>query len=302
MSENFGMVRGELRIEEKDIEVLLALEKWGLLGLGQLDGMLFRREVGQEERTRLFFNEIERKDYWLGAYKRLRRLEVGGLIRAEEYVNQRKVFFLTDRGHGVLKELGRARLRRNLRALSEFGARHELAAAAVGLMVSEVLGLPVTSGRERFHLGNFKRGERLVLPDLVVPIRPQPKALEIELVPKSKERYAKLWAAYRGKMPEDAALLYLTGWPRGEEWIIELAYKIGWDFIYAAPLSEFRDAFGRRGFTRRRLSGGYDILSLARPAQENANGNEGRLTDVSEPLHSPQPGPWNGGLVRPNTQ
>jgi hypothetical protein len=30
MFENFGMVRGEFRIEERDIQILLGLEKWGV--------------------------------------------------------------------------------------------------------------------------------------------------------------------------------------------------------------------------------------------------------------------------------
>ena len=303
MFENFGMVRGEFRIEERDIQILLGLEKWGVMGLGQLDGMLFRKGIGEEERTRLFFNEIERKDYWLGAYKRLRRLELGGLIRAELYVNQRKVLFLTDRGHRTLREIGRARLKRNLRTLSEFWVRHELIVGAVGLVISEVLGLAVTSERERFQLGKFDREDMragLIMPDLVIPTQVQPKALEIELEPKSKKRYEKLWCGYRARLPEDAALLYLTGWPRGDQWIIELAYKLGWDFIYAAPLSEFRESLGRRGFASRKQSGSCEVLSLTRPKLERPNEDERRRADVSGPMLSPQLGPWDTGLVRPN--
>ena len=95
MSRFWEMLSGNFRLEERDIQVLLALEKWGVLGLGQLDGMLFRRLAEPEERVRLFFNELEREDYWQGAYKRLRQLEIRGLIRKGVYVNQRQVFLLT---------------------------------------------------------------------------------------------------------------------------------------------------------------------------------------------------------------
>lgn len=303
MTEDFGTVRGDFRIEERDIQVMLALEKWGLLGLGQLDGLMFRKGVGAEERTRLFFNEIERKDYWLGAYKRLRRLEVGGLIRAQDYLNQRKVFFLTDRGHGVLKELGRARLRRNLRGLSEFWARHELAVAAVGLVVSEVLGLPVSSERERYQLGGFdpkalRKGE-VVMPDLLIPIRGQIRALEVELVPKTRERYAKLWTRYYHKLPEGGAVLYLTGWPNGDEWMIQLARRLRAHFLYCAPLSKFRESLGRRAFVRQNEAGGIDLLSLKRPEQESPRENERSLADVPGALPRAEPVGRHAEVVRP---
>ena len=72
---------GHLSLMDRDYEVLAALEKWGVLGMGQLDGLFFRKGIPPEERTRLLFNEVRRSDYWLGAYKRLGRLQDEGYIR-----------------------------------------------------------------------------------------------------------------------------------------------------------------------------------------------------------------------------
>jgi len=266
------MLKGQFRLEERDVQVLLALEKWGVLGWGQLDGMLFRRKAGPEERTRLFFNEIERKDYWQGAYKRLRRLEIRGFIRQEIYVNQKKVFLLTGLGHKVLRMLWRNRMRRPLLVLSERLIKHELKVSTVGLMLTEFLGREVTVERERFAASrydyrDYQRG--IFMPDLWVMNGDAPRALEIELEPKSKKRYEKLWNHYRVILPPKAMVLYLTGWPHGAEWIMKQSYKFGHHyFIFAASLDDFRQSLGQCGFACKGLRGGYETLSLKRDEQE----------------------------------
>lgn len=63
-----------VNLRERDFEILSALEKWGVLGLAQLDGLAFKKASPAEERARLFFNEMDRKMYALACYKRLRDL------------------------------------------------------------------------------------------------------------------------------------------------------------------------------------------------------------------------------------
>ena len=70
-----------MKLQERDFEVLAALERWGVMGLGQIDGMLFHKEVSAEEQARLYFNGVRREDYWGRAYKRLSGLEKSGLVR-----------------------------------------------------------------------------------------------------------------------------------------------------------------------------------------------------------------------------
>lgn len=70
-----------MELTKRDVGILEALEKWGVMGLGQVDGFLFRTEIPEVERVRLFFNELKREDHWGGAYKRLRALVNAGLIR-----------------------------------------------------------------------------------------------------------------------------------------------------------------------------------------------------------------------------
>jgi DNA-binding MarR family transcriptional regulator len=261
----------EVRLENRDFEVLGALEKWGALGSGQMDGLVYRKGSSREERTRLFFNEIERKDYWLGAYKRLRRLELLGLVRRELNVNQRRIYLLTGQGHAALTRQGRAALRTYRPTLSELWARHDVTVAAVGLMVSELLGFEVSSERERYErswLNSSGRKEKLLLPDLWIPSEAQPKAIEVELTPKSKKRYRDLWASYREILPANCVVLYLIGWSWGLEWLIRLAREWGHNFIYFAELEGFRKEFGRRVFLRQTPGGGYADFSLTAQSQE----------------------------------
>jgi DNA-binding PadR family transcriptional regulator len=247
------------------LEVLAALEKWGQMGLGQLDGLLFRKEVSSQERVRLFFNEIGRKDYWGGAYKRLRKLELDGLIKARSYINERKIFFLTERGHKALRARGKAAMRHFRRNLSRNWLRHELTVTAVGLMISELGKMEVTTERERFELSRLEsRAERADFashtPDLWVAEGGFAKAIEVELEPKSKQRYKKLWMDYRVVLPRTCQVLYVACWPTGRDWLLRLAAKsMDYSFVWAASLADFRKTLGRSPFLRLKGSNVYEL-------------------------------------------
>ena len=69
-------------------------------------------------------------------------------------------------------------------------------------------------------------------------------------------------------------MLYLTGWPRGEEWIFHLARKLGQAyFIYAASLDEFRRTRGQIPFASGDEIRSRDFISLKiSEGKEAANG------------------------------
>ena len=99
-----------MRYKERDFKVLEALEKWGALGLGTIDGAFFRRTGAWPERMRLMFNEIDRRDYWQGAYKRMDMMRKLGLVKLQSYINHHQTYLLTPEGHRLLKRRGRSNL------------------------------------------------------------------------------------------------------------------------------------------------------------------------------------------------
>lgn len=273
MDRTMRWIRRGLRLEERDYAVLFALEKWGVLGQGQLDGLAFRRDISPLERVRLFFNDTKRRDYWLGAYKRLWKLEKAGFVRSEtRQIGQRKVYFLTGKGHQRLRWEGKAAMVRYRKGLASIWLRHELAVNAVGLIVSELLGFEITTARERYARNRIpfrKLAEyRLTMSDLWIPDAAQPKVIEVELGQKSEKRYEEIWAAYRRDLPKGSVLLYLVGWPRGVECLLKHARRYGHPYIYAAHLRDFRRYLGRCPFTGLSSGSGYAQFFLKTLAQE----------------------------------
>lgn len=244
-----------MELTKRDVGVLEALEKWGVMGLGQLDGLLFRNEAAEAERMRLFFNDLKREDYWGGAYKRLRTLEEVGLVKTFRAINYCQVYMLTGRGHERLREQQRAAYRHPIRGVGEAYLRHEIAVCGVGLVMTELLGLRVQATRQiwenlRLREDLRKGDSKLTLPDLLVQdAREQWHAVEVELTAKSRERYLELlWnreRRWRGGM-----VLYLTGWPTGVEHILGLMGKSQSVRTYVASLAEFKERLGRCEYVR----------------------------------------------------
>lgn len=238
--------------EKRDIEVLSGLEIWGILGIGQLDGLVFKKDVPPHERVSLFFNQYPKRTHYSYPYKRLCRLESAGLIKANSYVQFPRLFTLTHKGHSLLKVRDRNRLPGFRASISEAFVRHEMSVNAVGLVLSEVLGLEVTTERERFvwsgRGGWTPAPVRLAISDLWIVDQLQPKAIEVELVQKSESRYQEIWNAYRRRRPENGLVLYLTGWPHGPECILEHAERFRMDFIRVCALAQFRETGGRAPF------------------------------------------------------
>lgn len=263
------MARVELR--ERDWEILSALEKWGVLGLAQLDGLAFKKEATPEERTRLFFNETDRRMYTRACYKRLRDLELAGLVKAHPFINHHKVYGLSERGHRLLLERGRARLLGFRRYISEAVLDHELTVNAVGLMIEQLLGIrvrPELERRVRSADPNYKgKPVRSAISDLWIPTK-EPKPIEIELTQKAESRYKELWGAYAQRCPFGTQVLYLAGWPGGVKYLRKLTSKLehfGGYIVYVCGLEEFRQSLGRCSFVNESRAFALSV-SLAKPA------------------------------------
>jgi len=241
----------EIPLTPRDLKVLAALEIWGVLGLGQLHGIVSGKGVPIAEKTRLFFDETDRRDYWRWFSKRLTVLVQSAYIKAHFFVNHHKIFTLAEKGHELLKRRGLARMPGYRDSIDESLVDHELTANAAGLVMTDLLGLTVRTERERFRWSNH--GGRRPAPergisDLWIVDHLHPKAIEIEMHQKSERRYEEIFEAYRRKMPDGGAVLYLTAWPSGVRCILTHAQTFRAPFIYACSLAEFRRSGGRALF------------------------------------------------------
>ncbi|MBI5624344.1 MAG: helix-turn-helix transcriptional regulator [Elusimicrobia bacterium] len=164
----------KIRLKDREWMVLSALGRWGILGLGQLDGLVFR-ECANEEKLRLFFNEYDRISFDHYAYKRLRRLEKAGLVqghsKGQSVEGPRRLYSLTRLGRGALVEARRSAgsLRRSW---SSEAAWHHVRLNAVGLVLERILGMKVAG---RHELAALNRGMglseaqiRKSIPDLLI--------------------------------------------------------------------------------------------------------------------------------------
>lgn len=253
-SKSKGKKKGT-ELQERDRELLGELEVWGVLGLGQIDGLVFHKEPGEIERCRLFFNEYGQNLYRLSGYKRLQDLKKSGHVEAHFYRDFPMVFTLTSRGHRTLKAAKRARLPGFKRSISGHLIEHEIMVNAVGLALSRLHGLTVRSIRERTEWN--RRGgwshttSRSKVPDLWISDPNEPKAVEVELNKKATQLYPEIWETYRQALPSRAVVLYLTNWPSGPDFVRRQAARLGMDFIYVCDLAEFRRTAGRCAFTNR---------------------------------------------------
>ena len=240
-----------VRLQPTDWKWLSALEVYGVLGLGQLNGLALPRGSDQATSIRLFFNETVKRDHWRGRSRRVVKLAKHGYLKAHQLPHQATLFTLTERGHEALKQAGLARLPGFRHRISDALATHELTANAVGLMLAELLGLEVLTARERAEWkgrGGRPATDSRIVPDLWIADDAEPKGVEIERGQKSKEEYGERWRTMRLILPENGLLLYLTGWPGGKRFILELAQHFRAGFVLVAELGEFRQGRGRCRF------------------------------------------------------
>lgn len=239
--------RTKLDLNERDLKILAAVERWGILGIGQLNNLVPGAGEDDRARVRMIFNDTERKDYWTRIYKRVERLRQAGYLQAE---HQPRVYLLTDKGHETLKQKGGARLRFFRNGISRHLVDHELLVAGVGMLIEEFLGYEARAVRERGEMqrGGWRPAPRRGIPDLWIVDPTMPKAVEVELHGKAQAEYQQIWSAYRLRLRGKGAVLYLTTMPDGVRTILHYARAYEADFIFACDLKEFRQSFGRAPF------------------------------------------------------
>ncbi|HVA67211.1 MAG TPA: hypothetical protein VNK24_09865 [Elusimicrobiota bacterium] len=284
----------EWELTQRELQAMAGLEKWGVLGLGQLYGLAVETTGDVRDRVERFFNETHRRDYGRWFTQRLTKLVRRGLIHEHFYVNHRKVFTLAEAGHKKLGLAGLSNLEVLRDSVSEDFLDHELTVAAVGLVLQEIHGLRVRTERERYKPN--RRGGRSPAPERAISdlwlSAARPRAIEVEFTQKSESRYKEIWDAYRLRLPAGGAVLYLTAWPDGVPCILKHARRHRAEFVFACGLREFRRACGRSIFTApggetfRLIEAGPDTDPVDRHAAPASIGRQQSVASPESRLHS----------------
>jgi len=252
--------RGELQLTDRDVKMLSTLEVWGVLGIGQMVGLGLAETLGEAELIEWFFNKMDREDYKLGVAARLHALDAAGYIQGHSFLRQPKAFTLTLKGRASISDEPQSRSEvRDV--VSEAMIRHDLKVSAVGLVLTQLLGLPAHREHPQVVWTSTNGRRHLALEgaaDLWIDGPPAPRAVEVELTQKSRRRYEEIFETYRRRLPGSGAVLYLTGWPGGVPVILRNAREQRAPFVYACSLEEFQRSAGRCVFqgavTERTLS------------------------------------------------
>lgn len=227
--------------------MLSALETWGVLGIGQMFGLGLAQTLSEAELVERFFNKMERDDYELGLAKRLHSLEGAGYLQGHSFLRLPKAFTLTLKGRDAISDEP-VSSRSDVRdSVSEAMIRHDLKVSAVGLVLTQLLGLPARREHPQIVWTSTNGRRHLALEgaaDLWIDT-PAPRAVEVELTQKSRRRYEEIFGSYRRRLTGGGAVLYLTGWPGGSAMILRNAQDNRAPFVYACGLDEFRRTAGR---------------------------------------------------------
>ncbi|MBI5631612.1 MAG: hypothetical protein HY921_12105 [Elusimicrobia bacterium] len=233
----------------RTLGILRSLEKWGIMGLAQMEGLLFCNGLDTTARVDLFFNSKFRDEYRGASYKAVRYLEELGLVTVNHYTNMPRIYTLTTAGHQALRGLDLSLLPEFRASLADSLVKHELLVTGIGLVLSELLGLSVSTEFERqvFSQGAARSAAAgdIPMPDLWISEPGKPKVIEVERTQKSRERYRKTWASYRHDLPPATVVLYITSFPNGPRLILARARKLMADFIYVCSLEDFKASLGR---------------------------------------------------------
>lgn len=251
--------RDGIELSADDYKMLSAIEVWGLLTLGQIIGLRLPVGAPEQEKTRLFFNEMDPKDYNRWGRFRANELREAGYIRQVSYGNSPSVFLLTLKGRAALEAKGLRKLKKMRWNISHTKLDHEVAVASVGLVLKESLGLAVRVDRVPYaaETASTKR-KGIAVPDLSVDTSVGGRAVEIERTQKHWVDLHEKWPAFRKARPK-TPLLYLTDFKFGRKFLLAQAAKLRADYVYVCGLEDFKRSCGRSGFLNYRT----ESLSLA---------------------------------------
>jgi len=247
-------LENRIHLKKRDFEILSALELWGVLGLGQVEGAFFRWAADRLQRARLLFNEGYRHKGI--AYRRLHKLERSGYIRIHRFVGHGQVYGLSEKGHRTLKQHGISRLPGYLKWVSPFTLPHRIAVAGAGLFLEKSLDIQVRGEREEWYRQKRLKRERkiygeLLVPDLTLFTATGRHRLEVELHQKSDKRYKKLWERYRDWLSKGDKVLYLVPSEQRMKGLLELARTGYFPHIFVLDLPAFRESLGEASFSNK---------------------------------------------------
>jgi len=136
---------------------------------------------------------------------------------------------------------------------------------AAGMIIQEVLGLGVTTERERVEIkriATLPHSKRLLLSDLWVADGGRPKAVEVERSQKSQKSYQEIWEAYERhlwrRFPDSAVLYLIVDMPGVKKRFLKYARDWGMQFIYFAAIEDFYSSAGKCRFVGYRKS--FELL------------------------------------------
>ena len=188
------------------------------------------------------------------------------MVRPRLYTNMPRLYTLTGKGHKKLRNEKLTGRDGFYCEVAESLVRHELIVSGVGLVMSEVLGLRVSTEVERYLDSNLKdkgigMGD-VEFSDLWIEDPVQPKAVEVERTQKSRARYKKLWQDYRKDLPANAVVIYVVCFAGGVNRLLNRARAVHADHVYFCELDAFISSLGRGPFIGYR--GGWITLEPAK--------------------------------------
>ncbi len=240
--------RKGIQLGPRDMKMLSALETWSVLGIGQMIGLGLGSALDEALLVERFFNTMDRNDYMLWVAKRIHALEVAGYIQGHSFLRQPKAYTLTHKGLAAISDEPVTTGSDPRNFVSEALIRHDLRVSAVGLVFTEILGLPARREHPKVIWTTSNGRGQLTLEgaaDLWIDTPLGARAIEVELTQKSRKRYAAIFETYRRRLSGDEAVLYLTGWPQGASIILRNAREQRAPFVFACALDAFRLSAGR---------------------------------------------------------
>ena len=237
----------------RDIKMLSAMETWGVLGIGQMMGLGMTETLNETGQVERFFNTMDRTDYMIGVAKRVHMLEIAGYIQGHSFQRQPKAYTLTYTGRAAISDEPASERSDPRNFVSEALIKHDLKVSAVGLVLTQILGLPARREHPQAVWTKSNGQGHLTLEgasDLWIETILGPMAIEVELTQKSRKRYAGIFDTYRRRFSDLGAgsALYLTGWPHGAAVILRNARDQRAPFVFVCALDEFRRTAGRCAF------------------------------------------------------
>lgn len=242
-------------LTERDIEMFVFLDRYGVATLGQLWSIFFKG-VSQETVPWLFLEQkADGKGVFNAAYQRLIKLTAAG------YLDRRVAS-----GQIMFKPAAKAQWQLSKRGLTKFAkppswpqeveTEHALTLTACGAIFKSMLGLTVIAQRE-IHSDYAKLSEidreddggRSYLPDFYLQYDGRRLRFEFERTLKSDRRYKEYWDWLGACMcAQQPYLLYLTATDGIKHHLLRLADEGYHPGLYVCCLDDFKDALGKATF------------------------------------------------------